>query len=256
MRKLFIAGNWKMNTDVASARALAGEMAAEIRRRDLGGLEVAVCPPFVNLIAVGDAVANSAIKLGAQNMSEQPSGAYTGEVSASMLLAVGCDVVILGHSERRQYFQETDASVNAKCLAAQQAQLQPIVCVGEHLKERQEGREEEVVAAQLQGSLVGLASSGAFAPIVAYEPVWAIGTGHTASPEQAQSMHRFIRERLSEMWGEQNASQTRILYGGSMKPDNAKELLSQSDIDGGLIGGASLNAASFLGIIDSGLEVV
>jgi triosephosphate isomerase len=172
-----------------------------------------------------------------------------------MLVSVGCDLVILGHSERRQYFGETDQSVSAKGRAAQSAGLQPIVCVGERLEEREQGREEEVVAAQIKGGLDGVDPSGSAEPVIAYEPVWAIGTGSTASPEQAQSMHRFIRKLLTEMWGKGAASRIRILYGGSMKPDNAHELLEQPDIDGGLIGGASLTASSFLAIVDAGLEI-
>lgn len=245
-----------MNTDVVSARALAAEIASETRRREhIERLETAVCPPFVNLSAVRDTIQGTSIRLGAQNMSEHPSGAYTGETSSSMLVSAGCDLVILGHSERRQYFGETDASVSAKGRAAQETGLQPIVCVGERLDEREQGREEEVVARQIRGSLEGVNGSGGMAPVIAYEPVWAIGTGHTATPEQAQTMHRFICTLLADMWGEQSASQTRILYGGSMKPDNAGELLNQADIDGGLIGGASLKASSFLAVIDSGLEV-
>ena len=256
MRQLLIAGNWKMNTEVDSARTLAAEIASEIRRRaPTSGVETAVCPPFVNLAAVREVISGTSIRLGAQSMSDQPPGAFTGETSASMLVSVGCDFVILGHSERRQYFGETDRSVSAKCRTAQGAGLKPIVCVGERLEEREQGREEEVVAAQIKGSLEGVDPSGATEPVIAYEPVWAIGTGHTATPEQAQSMHRFIRKLLVEMWGERAAAQIRILYGGSMKPDNAQELLGQPDIDGGLIGGASLKASSFLAIVDAGLEV-
>jgi triosephosphate isomerase len=257
MRGLLIAGNWKMNTDLESAQKLAAAIAVGVGERPPAeGVDVAVCPPFVSLAGVVNAVDGTSILVGGQNMSDKPSGALTGEISAAMLVSAGCRLVILGHSERRQYFGETDESVNAKCRAAQDAGLQPIVCVGEHLDEREAGREEAVVAAQLTGSLRDLNPTGPTAPVVAYEPVWAIGTGRTATPEQAQTMHRFIRDRLTELWGEKSASETRILYGGSMKPDNAKELLASPDIDGGLIGGASLDAASFLSIVQSGTEVV
>jgi triosephosphate isomerase len=256
MRKLLIAGNWKMNTDLEAARGLAAAIGREVRRREpMTGVETAVCPPFVNLSTVGAVLDDTPVKLGAQNMSDQPSGAYTGEVSASMLTSVGCKVVILGHSERRQYFRETDAQVNAKCIAAQRAGLQPIVCVGEQLAERERGEEKDVVAAQIRGSLAGLDSSAVAAPVVAYEPVWAIGTGQTATPEQAQEMHEYIRGLLEEMWDADAASRTQILYGGSMKPNNAADLLGRPDIDGGLIGGASLDATSFLAIIDAGREL-
>lgn len=255
MRRLLIAGNWKMNTDLTAATGLAGDIVRGWRQRAVAnGLQTALCPPFVNLPAVGEVVSGSSICLGAQNMSDRPSGAFTGEVSASMLKAVGCDLVILGHSERRQYFGETDESVSAKCVVAQKAGLRPIICVGEHLHEREEGREEVVVEAQIQGSLSGATPGGDAAPVIAYEPVWAIGTGHTATPEQAQAMHSFIRRRLVAMWGADRAAETQILYGGSMKPDNAAELLAMPDIDGGLIGGASLDANSFLAIVDAGLE--
>lgn len=256
MRGLLIAGNWKMNTDVESARELAVAIAEGVGSMPVeSGVDVAVCPPFVNLAAVQEAVDGTSVLVGAQNMSDKPFGAYTGEISAGMLVALGCRLVILGHSERRQYFGESDESVNAKCRAAQKAGLRAIVCVGEHLEDREAGKEETVVAAQLEGSLRELDATGPTAPVVAYEPVWAIGTGRTATPEQAQSMHRFIRGRLAVLWGSEPAAQTRILYGGSMKPDNAKDLLARSDIDGGLIGGASLDSASFLSIIRSGLEL-
>ncbi len=256
MRKLLIAGNWKMNTLLDDARSLAGEVARLVESSHLPvGVETAVCPPFVNLDAVRGALNGSTVLLGAQNASEKTFGAYTGEVSAPMLAAAGCSVVILGHSERRHYFGEDDALVNAKCRAVQAAGLTPIVCVGERLEEREAEKQNDVVAAQIRGSLAGLETEGSTAPVIAYEPVWAIGTGRTATPAQAQDMHAFIRSLLHDQWGASAAASTRILYGGSMKPDNAKELLEQSDIDGGLIGGASLDATAFLAIIEAAVEV-
>lgn len=256
MRKLLIAGNWKMNTLLDDAQSLAEEVAHKVSARDLpSGVETAVCPPFVNLATVRAALVGSSVLLGAQNASDKASGAYTGEVSAQMLAAAGCSVVILGHSERRQYFGEDDALVNAKCRAAQAAGLRPIVCVGERLEEREQGKQNDVVAAQVRGSLSGLKTEGPTAPVIAYEPVWAIGTGRTATPDQAQDMHAFIRSLLRDLWSPHAADATGILYGGSMKPDNAKELLGQADIDGGLIGGASLDASAFLAIIQAAVEV-
>lgn len=213
------------------------------------GVDVVVCPPFTALAPVRQNLDASCIQLGAQNMHFEQSGAFTGEVSGSMLRDLGCQYVILGHSERRQYFGETDDLINRKSRAALAAGLQPIICVGETLEERECSRMEEVVEAQIRGGLEGLAPADVAHVVIAYEPVWAIGTGQTATSEQAQEMHAFIRRVLSDCAGDALAKSVRIQYGGSMKPENAAELLAQPDIDGGLIGGASLDAKSFAAII-------
>ena len=242
---MLVAGNWKMHTDLAEAVRLASEVA---RVAAPGGVTVAVCPPFVSLEAVAEMLRETPVRLGAQTMHHEESGAFTGEVSAPMLTSVGCDYVILGHSERRQLFGETDEGVNRKVRTAMRHGLVPIVCVGETLGEREAGDEEAVVRRQLDGALAGVALDEAAALVVAYEPVWAIGTGRTASPEQAQAMHRFIRDRLADTFGPLGR-EVEILYGGSVKPDNAADLFAQPDIDGGLIGGASLDAESFARIV-------
>lgn len=246
---MLIAGNWKMNTELAGATRLAEELVDAMS--DTGDVRVAICPPFVSLNAVSHVIAGTGVALGAQNLHYEDEGAYTGEISARMLLSVGCRYVIIGHSERRQYFGETDETVNRRVRKAMDAGLIPIVCVGETLEERDAGREEEVVARQLAQGLSGVTLSDADRLVVAYEPVWAIGTGRNATPEQAQEMHAFIRARLQDQQGEAVAGDLNILYGGSMKPANAAELLAQPDVDGGLIGGASLKAADFVGIIES-----
>ncbi|MEZ4700418.1 MAG: triose-phosphate isomerase [Rhodothermales bacterium] len=246
---MFIAGNWKMNTDVSSAGALAASIcdrvAAGTRTR------VAVCPPYVSLESVGRTLDQKAspVKLGAQDMHFEDNGAFTGAISASMLASVGCTYVILGHSERRQFFGETDETVNRKVLKAMGAGLIPIVCIGETLEEREAGEVEEVVGRQVRAGLAGVSVDSADRLVLAYEPVWAIGTGRTASPEQAQDVHAFIRGLLINQFGEATGRAIHILYGGSMKPSNAEELLGQKDVDGGLIGGASLKADDFYGII-------
>jgi triosephosphate isomerase len=211
---------------------------------------VAICPPFVSLEAAAEIIRDTPVRLGAQNMHAEESGAFTGEVSAPMLAAVGCDYVILGHSERRQLFGETDEGINAKVKAAMRHGLVPIVCVGETLDQREAGDEETVVGRQIDAALDGITLDAAADLVVAYEPVWAIGTGKTASPEQAQAMHAFIRERIGSKLGA-TGQEVEILYGGSVKPNNAAELFAQPDIDGGLIGGASLDAESFAAIVDA-----
>jgi triosephosphate isomerase len=245
---MLIAGNWKMNKTRPEAVSLAETIVAGFSRS--AGVEVAVCPTSVCLDAVGAVLAGSGIRLGAQNMHREESGAFTGEVSAGMLRSVGCRYVILGHSERRQYFGETDADVNGKTHAAVAHGMVPIVCVGEHLKEREDGHAEVVVRGQLEGALAGVSVQDGSGLVVAYEPVWAIGTGVTASVDQAQSMHAFIRTLLVKHYSEVGKG-IDILYGGSMKPDNAAELLRQPDVNGGLIGGASLKADQFLAIVDA-----
>ncbi|HMB90362.1 MAG TPA: triose-phosphate isomerase [Rhodothermales bacterium] len=244
---MLIAGNWKMNTDLATATELARGVVEEVGVVE--DVQVAVCPPFISLDAVFGALRGSQVRLGAQNMHAADAGAYTGEVAASMLRSVGCDYVILGHSERRQYFGETDASVNEKIKQALVHDLTPIVCVGEKLEERKAGREQAVVKKQLGGALDGVSLGDPARLVIAYEPVWAIGTGETATPEQAQAMHAFIRAQLADLFDEAFSRDVLLLYGGSMKPGNAAELLGQPDVDGGLIGGASLKAPDFAAIV-------
>lgn len=238
-----------MNTDRTAAVQLAQGVVEAVG--DPGDVQVAVCPPFVNLDAVFGVLHGSAVRLGAQNMHAADSGAYTGEVSAAMLRSVGCHYVILGHSERRQYFGETDATVNEKLKQALAYKLVPILCVGETLAERDAGREKAVVTRQLEEGLAGVTLTDAAQLVIAYEPVWAIGTGRTASPEQAQAMHAHIRSFLHDACAPALARDIPLLYGGSMKPANAAELLSQPDVDGGLIGGASLKADDFAAIVDA-----
>jgi triosephosphate isomerase (TIM) len=247
MRKRIVAGNWKMFKTVPEAVALASAVKEALPSGC--STEVIMCPPFVNLTSVAAAIANSPVKLGAQNMYWEERGAFTGEVSADMLKSAGCQYVILGHSERRQYFGETDATVNKKIKRALLSGLIPIVCVGETLEQRKAGDTEKVVGEQVKGCLADINAEQAQTLVVAYEPVWAIGTGVTATTEQAQEVHRFIRTLLASMYNETVAQAIRIQYGGSMKPENAGQLLSQADIDGGLIGGASLDAASFIKIV-------
>lgn len=243
----FIAGNWKMNTRKDAAVQLARAVVAGAGDGDK--VEVAICPPAVYLAAISDVVAGTAVSLGAQNLYAAADGAYTGEVNAGMLTDVGCRYVILGHSERRQLMGETDALVAKKMEAALAGNLIPIVCVGETLEERESNKTEAVVETQVRGSLAGLDDVRASTIVLAYEPVWAIGTGLTATPAQAEAVHAMIRKLLGEMFSPEIAAQIRIQYGGSVKPSNAAELMSQENIDGALVGGASLQAADFLAII-------
>lgn len=253
-RTLFIAGNWKMNPATAeAARALAEAVKSGVGQA--ADVRVAVCPPAVFLHQIDAALAGSPIGLGAQNMHWKPDGAYTGELSAAMLQDAGCTHVILGHSERRHGLGETDAQINAKLHAALGAGLIPIVCIGETEQERDAGQTEDVVAGQLTGSLAGLAAEPMAGVVLAYEPVWAIGTGRTATPEQAEEVHRFIRDWLTEHHGEATAARVVVQYGGSVKPENAAELLACPDIDGALVGGASLKAGDFLEIIQAAQDV-
>lgn len=242
-----------MNTDASSCVELARGVVQE--SENAGVVRVTVCPPNVFLSNVVKVLDGTRVSLGAQNMHALGSGAYTGEVSGEMLRSLGCRYVILGHSERRQYFGETDAEVSRKVTKAIKLKLVPIVCVGENLDQRRAGRERVVVAAQVKYALEGLTLSSSNALVIAYEPVWAIGTGETASPAQAQDMHALIRTLVRQQFGEKIASGLHILYGGSMKPANAKDLLSENDVDGGLIGGASLQANVFGQIIQAAQEV-
>jgi triosephosphate isomerase len=246
MRKTIIAGNWKMNKTATEAEALLRGLLDGDSRSDKA--QMLVCPPYTALETAGKVLKGSHIALGAQDISEHEEGAYTGDISAQMILTLGAAYVILGHSERRQYHAETDQLVNAKVKTALNAGLTPIICVGETLEQRENNETESVVAAQVNGTLADLAPDQLKNVVIAYEPVWAIGTGKTATPEQAQQMHQFIREKVAEKDTEA-ADLLPILYGGSMKPKNAADLLGQKDIDGGLIGGASLDADSFIGIL-------
>jgi len=247
-----------MNTDVPEGRALAQVIADRLSTQpgSFDGVDFLVCPPFVHLPAVIDALEDSPVAVGAQDVHAENEGAYTSDVSAPMLTSVGCDSVILGHSERRKYYDETDADINAKVKQAKAHDLVPIVCVGETLEQRQAGDAKSVVKGQVDGTLEGVSIDRSEGLIVAYEPVWAIGTGESAEPEQAQEMHAVIRSDLSERFGAEVAGGVPLLYGGSMKPHNAHGLLSRPDIDGGLIGSASLAADSFLGIAEEAVEVL
>ena len=246
MRQTLVVGNWKMHGSRASVAALLGELVESLAAPTA---EVAVCPSYVHLPQAVELCSGSAVAVGAQDCSHMPSGAYTGDVSAEMLVDTGCRWVILGHSERRQYHVESDELVAAKLAAAVAAGLLPIVCVGETREQRENGEAESVVASQLRGALDGQKDLAGL--VIAYEPVWAIGTGLTASPEQAQDMHAFIRACLEGVAGI-DAAATRVLYGGSVKAGNAAELFARQDIDGALVGGAALNAGDFLAIISAG----
>jgi triosephosphate isomerase len=250
-RKLVIAGNWKMNKTVAEALALVSDLKLELA--NVKEVDMIVCPPFTALSEVSKAVLDSNLRLGAQNLSEHNVGAYTGEIAAVMLKEFSVRYVILGHSERRQYQQESDALVAKKALAAHGASLKPIVCVGETLAEREGGLTEKVLETQVRGSLAGLTKEQMTETIVAYEPVWAIGTGRTATTAQAQAAQAFIRGLLAGLYDDTVARRVRIQYGGSVKPANARELMSQPDVDGALVGGASLEPRSFADIIKNSI---
>ena len=249
MRKPVIAGNWKMYKLLAEAVNTA--LALKPLVANANHCEVVIAPVFPHLKTLADKLEGSNVRVSAQNCAaESKHGAHTGEVAADMLKDVGCSHVIIGHSERRQFYGETDASVNKKTIAAIQAGLTAIVCVGETLAEREAGNAQSVVKTQLQGGLGGLTVADTERIIIAYEPVWAIGTGKTATPEQAQEMHGVIRQGISEVHGKAVANAMRILYGGSVKPENIRELMSQEDVDGALVGGASLEAESFAKIVN------
>ncbi len=249
MRRYLVAGNWKMNMGPAAGRQLTAEVQDLFKGRALKG-DVLVCPPYLTIPAVSEIAKGEPVLLGAQNCSDQEKGAYTGQVSVDMLKEAGVQYVIIAHSERREYQKETDDQFVAKINRIHQAGLKAIFCFGEVLGERKEGRAEEVVRQQLQGVLPKLEFANAYNTVLAYEPVWAIGTGETATPEQAQEIHAFTRGVVSELMGKEVADFMRILYGGSCKPGNARELIGLPDVDGGLIGGAALKAEDFVGIID------
>ena len=249
MRRYMVAGNWKMNMGPAAARELADQVQAKLAGRDLRG-DVLVCPPNISIPAVAEVAGGDPVLLGAQDCGDQASGAYTGQISASMLAEAGCRWVIIGHSERRQYQGEGDELFVNKITRALEAGLKVIFCFGELLEERRIGREKDVVRDQLRGVLTRLPQVDATNLVLAYEPVWAIGTGETATAEQAQEMHAFTRRTVADLLEYGVAGNIRILYGGSCKPGNALEIMGQPDVDGGLIGGAALTAEDFVGIID------
>lgn len=250
-RKLIIAGNWKMNKTVAESLDLANGLVRELK--EVKEVDIAICPPFTALSEVSKAVIDSNIRLGAQNMSQNGYGAHTGEIAAGMLKEFSTKYVILGHSERREYQRESDELIAAKAKAAHEAGLKPIVCVGEQLEERESGNTENVVGTQVRGSLAGLTTEEILGTVIAYEPVWAIGTGKTATAEQAQEVHAFIRNLLADLFDADTAKAVRIQYGGSVKPDNARELMSQPDVDGALVGGASLDVRVFSELIKNSI---
>ncbi|MDD5018939.1 MAG: triose-phosphate isomerase [Candidatus Omnitrophica bacterium] len=247
MRKVIIAGNWKMNKTTTEAIELANGLKRELYKID--DIGIVICPPFTAIDEVAEVVYESNIGLGAQNIHWEDAGAFTGEVSAPMIKELGCVYVILGHSERRQYFHETNETVDKKLKSALKHGLTPIVCVGESLEEREGGRTFDVIRDHVTNSLEGLTPEDAKKIIIAYEPVWAIGTGKTATPEQAQEVHAFIRGLLTELFGRETAEEITIQYGGSVKPGNIVELINQKDIDGALVGGASLDVKSFSEIV-------
>jgi len=250
MRQPFIAGNWKMNKTLEESRTLLEELLPLVK--DVADVDIGVAPVALNISGVADLAKGSNILVGGQNLYWEKSGAYTGEWSGDMLTAVGCGFVIIGHSERRQYFGETNETVNKKIKAAYESGLIPIVCVGETLEERESGKTFDIVKDHIVNGLANLepGTLNLEQLVIAYEPVWAIGTGKTATKEQAQEVHAYIRGLLAELFGQAVADQIRIQYGGSVKPENAKELMNQPDIDGALVGGASLKAESFAGIIN------
>jgi triosephosphate isomerase len=250
-RKLIIAGNWKMNKTVAEALDLVRGLKIELA--SIKEVDMVVCPPFTALSEVSKAILDSNLRLGAQNMSENNVGAFTGEIAAVMLKEFSVRYVILGHSERRQYQKESDALISKKALAAHAASLKPIVCVGETLAEREGNLTEKVLDTQVRGSLAGLSKEQMVETVIAYEPVWAIGTGKTATTAQAQAAHAFIRQVVAKLFDDAVARRVRIQYGGSVKPSNARELMSQPDVDGALVGGAALEARSFADIVKNSI---
>jgi triosephosphate isomerase len=247
MRKTIIAGNWKMNKTAAEAKTFIEEFKPMVA--DIDSVEIVLCPVFTALTSAVEAAAGSNVKIGAQNIHWAANGAYTGEISAAMLKETGVDYVIIGHSERRQYFGETDETVNQRLNAALEAGLIPMVCIGELLEEREGGKTESVMDTQLKGGLAGISKEDMEKIVIAYEPVWAIGTGKTATPEMAEETHAYNRKVLTEMFGAETDEKVSIQYGGSMKGANSAELIAQADIDGGLVGGAALEPASFSELI-------
>jgi triosephosphate isomerase len=250
-RTLLIAGNWKMFKTTGEAAAFCAALRDELD--ELDEVDLALCPPFPSIAVVAEELGELGVGVWGQNMHEAAEGAFTGEVSAGMLVDAGATGVLLGHSERRQLFGETDEALQRKLAAALAAGLEPVLCVGETAPERDDGKTEERLRIQVEAALAGIDASGALQLTIAYEPVWAIGTGKTATPQIAQAAHAFIRDLLIRNLGDEAAATIRILYGGSVKPDNARELLDQPDVDGALVGGASLDPASFAAIARAGL---
>jgi triosephosphate isomerase len=250
MRKMIVAGNWKMNTDINEARNLALGLKEELANYN-GDKEIIVAPPYTNMSEVGSIIKDSPIRLSSQNCASETSGAYTGEVSVNMIKSVGAEAVIIGHSERRAYFKESDEILLKKLKLTLETGMQPIFCFGEVLEERESGKHEATVKAQLTETVFKLSDTEFEKVILAYEPVWAIGTGKVATPDQAQDMHAYIRDLIVSNFNEEIAENTTILYGGSCKPNNASQLFSQKDVDGGLIGGASLKVDDFVAIINA-----
>lgn len=251
MRKQIVAGNWKMNKNVQESTQLADEIVGEVKNITLDNTRVIITPTFVNISEVAKVTEGSAVEVAAQNMHQAKSGAYTGEISAEMLTSLGLKTVILGHSERREYFGETDAILAEKVDAALENGLETIFCFGEVLEDRKSGNHFAVVESQIKNGLFHLPAEAWKNIVLAYEPVWAIGTGETASPEQAQEMHAFIRKIVADKYNADVADNVSILYGGSVNPGNAKEIFSKEDVDGGLIGGAALNADNFIALVKS-----
>jgi len=251
MRKQVVAGNWKMNKNVQESTQLATEIVSKVKDLTLNNTRVIVTPTFVNISEVVNVTKGSAVEVAAQNMHQAKSGAYTGEISAEMLTSLGLKIVILGHSERREYFGETDAILAKKVDAALENNLEVVFCFGEVLEDRKSDNHFNVVESQIKNGLFHLEASAWKNIILAYEPVWAIGTGETASPEQAQEMHAFIRKIVADKYNQEVADSVSILYGGSVKPSNAKEIFSKEDVDGGLIGGAALNSDDFVSLVKS-----
>ena len=251
-RTLFIAGNWKMNKTASEAETILSELKEKVAEFD-GKVNIAICPTFTALDRAVKVTKGSNVAIGSQDISDKESGAYTGEISASMLLDLGVKYAIVGHSERRQYHGETSELVSKKAKTTLDAGLLPIICLGETLEERETGKTSEVVTEQIKGSLAGLTANEMLKTTIAYEPIWAIGTGKTASPEQAQEVHALIRQLLTEIYGTETAERVIIQYGGSVKPDNSATLMGQKDIDGALVGGASLDPSVFSALIANAL---
>ncbi|MDD4910295.1 MAG: triose-phosphate isomerase [Candidatus Omnitrophica bacterium] len=249
MRRPIIAGNWKLNKTIAESLELVNNLKRQLL--DVEEVELVVCPPFTALAEVAEALFETNIQVGAQDCYWEDSGAFTGEVSAPMLKDAGAKFIIVGHSERRQFFSETDQTVNKKVKAVLKAGLTPIACVGENLTQREKGQTFAIIESHIKGAFDGISAEDAAGIVVAYEPVWAIGTGKTATPQQAQEAHNFIRKLLAKLYNDDVAGSVRIQYGGSVKPANARELMAQADIDGALVGGASLEAESFAAIVNN-----
>ena len=252
MRTTIIAGNWKLNNTISEAIELTKGIKRSVT--DTTDVEIIVAPTFTALAAVYEVIQESNICLAAQDVYWENSGAFTGEISPTMLKDVGCEYVIIGHSERRQFFAETNDSVNLKTKAALSSNLKPIICVGEHLEDREAGNTEKIIEDHVSGGIKDLTAEQMLSCVIAYEPVWAIGTGKTATPKQAQEVHAYIRQLISEAYTDEIAKRVRIQYGGSVKPDNAAELMEQPDVDGALVGGASLQAESFAQIVKSSIK--